>query len=118
MCQSWTADQRPGGRDLRQAARSTQHDIRGREESEPLFGCSGGENLTGNEDLDARDVKYVKTIHCSVETHLFLYDKRDGISVAQIQQQSVFNKLLLPSVRSLFLFAKALSVCGSEEKTA
>lgn len=51
LCQSWTADQRPGGRDLRQAARSTQHDIRGREESEPLFGCSGGENLTGNEDF-------------------------------------------------------------------
>lgn len=45
LCQSRTADQRPGGWDLRQAAHSAQCYVRGQEESEPLSGRSGGENL-------------------------------------------------------------------------
>lgn len=51
MCESWSADERPGGRDLRQAAHSAQRYIGEREESEPLFGRSGGENLKGNKDF-------------------------------------------------------------------
>lgn len=47
MCQSWTADQRSCGRDIRQAAHPTQL-LRGREEAQPLFGRSGGENLIKN----------------------------------------------------------------------
>lgn len=49
--QSRTTDQRPGGRDIRQTAHSAQRDDRGREESEPLLGCSGGENLTVTKDF-------------------------------------------------------------------
>lgn len=51
VCQPWAADQRPGGRDLRAAADSVQPSGRRREESEPVFGCSGGENLTGVKTL-------------------------------------------------------------------
>lgn len=53
MCQSWTADQRPCGWDLCQAAHSTWC-YRGGEESEPLFGCSGGENLKKKKNSHGR----------------------------------------------------------------
>lgn len=42
--QPWTADQRSRGRNLRQAADAAAL-LRGREEGQPLFGCSSGENL-------------------------------------------------------------------------
>ena len=63
--QSRPADQRSSGRDLRPAADSAQRCTRRREESEPLFGCSGGENL--KKKKRERDWRLFWTL--AVDTH-------------------------------------------------